>query len=156
VAYIGTVETRMPGFEQAFADNDVKLVPDLIWPVIPYNSSENGYNATQAIFASGGLHGPTRITGIVAGSDEVAWGVLRRLHEAGLRVPQDVSVIGMDDNPLDSYLTPALTTIQIPKDEMARLAIQVLLQRKGHTSDPAPITVLPTQLIIRESCQLYR
>jgi len=88
---------------------------------------------------------------IFAADDDSALGVLRALREAGLRVPQDVAVVGFDDIRLASYLSPALTTVRAPIEEVSRVAVEKLVQIfRGET--PEMLTLLPTELIIRESC----
>lgn len=97
------------------------------------------------------LSGSDRPTAIFALTDVMAVGVLRAAVEAKLRVPDDISVVGFDDIPLAQQSVPALTTVQQPTDEMARVAVDVLLAQIQNR-DLAPQTrVLPTQLVQRES-----
>ena len=152
IAYIGTTETRIAGFKRALADFEIPYNPTLVIPHEVYNTVESGYTAAQTLLASGALQGPARVTAIVIASDEVAWGVMRCLKEAGLRIPEDVSLICIDDDAYNTYLVPALTTVKIPKDQIGRLALQLMLNRKGHLHEPPETTLLPTELIIRESC----
>ncbi|GKQ36139.1 LacI family DNA-binding transcriptional regulator [Streptomyces sp. A012304] len=91
-------------------------------------------------------------TAVFAGSDVVALGALAALREAGLRVPGDVSVVGFDDVPFAADLTPALTTVRVPYEELGRTAVRLALEREvGHTSDDH--VVLSTQLVIRDSAR---
>ena len=152
LAYIGTLETRLEGFQQAFNDLHLEHDPQLVVPLVPYNTTESGYQAARALMNGGKLQDPTKVTGIVTGSDEVAWGVMRACQESGLRIPEDLSITSIDDDHFNRFLTPALTTVKVPKEEMGRAAINLMLQRKGHLNDPPPILTLPTELIIRESC----
>ncbi|MBX3195477.1 MAG: LacI family DNA-binding transcriptional regulator [Microbacteriaceae bacterium] len=90
---------------------------------------------------------------VVVASDEQAFGVLRALYDHGLRVPDDVSVIGFDGVNVAHSVIPSLTTVQRPFDEIARLAVELLL------SDPpaAPeMTRLPVTLTLGESCGCTR
>ncbi|NEB02894.1 LacI family transcriptional regulator [Streptomyces sp. SID13726] len=96
------------------------------------------------------LRARVEFTAVFAGSDVVALGALAALREAGLRVPQDVSVVGFDDVPFAADLTPALTTVRVPYEELGRTAVRLALEREvGFGSDNH--VVLSTQLVIRES-----
>ena len=88
-------------------------------------------------------------TAIVAGNDPQAFGVLQALGERGLRVPDDLSVVGFDDVPVASWATPALTTVRQPLAAMAATAFRMLHTRPG-TAEPHHIE-LATTLVIRES-----
>ncbi|MFE2252658.1 substrate-binding domain-containing protein, partial [Streptomyces lavendulae] len=91
------------------------------------------------------------VTAVFVASDEMAFGVIRALHELGRRVPEDVSVVGVDDIELAAYCTPPLTTVAQPFDRMGALAVERLLR---HVADPgtvsAPASVVP-ELVVRAS-----
>ncbi|MCU1360444.1 MAG: LacI family transcriptional regulator [Ilumatobacteraceae bacterium] len=93
------------------------------------------------------------ITAIVCATDLHAYGVMRALGEAGLRVPADVSVVGFDDQPLSAFLTPALTTVSFPAHELGRVGGMVLdaLVTAGGARDVDRVVTLPTQLMVRGS-----
>lgn len=152
IAYIGTSETRIEGFKHALADFEIPYNPALVIPHEINNTVESGYTAAQTLVRSGALKGPARVTAVVAASDEVAWGVMHCLKESGLRIPEDVSLICIDDDPYNNYLMPALTTVKIPKAEIGKMALQLMLNRKGHLNEPPDTMLLPTELLIRESC----
>ena len=82
----------------------------------------------------------------------IAIGLLRAFGERGIRVPTDIALVGYDDIQLARYLTPALTTVRIPKAELGRQAATLLIQRMGgdflHRSVER---LLPTELIVRET-----
>ena len=80
-------------------------------------------------------------------------GLLRALHEAGRRVPEDVSVVGFDDLPETGYLIPPLTTVRQDFPALGRLAIEMLLIALGGATAPAP-DLIPPELIIRASTGL--
>ncbi len=105
-----------------------------------------GYEQAKVLF---GLS--SRPTAIFAGNDLSALGVLRAAREAGLHVPEDLSVVGFDDIPLSEWSTPALTTVRQPLTEMARVAVQILLE-SAESAEPVKRRVeLATDLIVRES-----
>ena len=75
------------------------------------------------------LSHPLRPQAVFTGNDAMAVGVYQALYQAELQVPQDIAVIGYDDIELASFMTPPLTTIHQPKDELGELAIDVLIHR---------------------------
>lgn len=83
-----------------------------------------GFAAMQELLAH-----PQRPQAVFAGNDAMAVGAYQALYQAGLRIPQDMAVIGYDDIELARYMTPPLTTIHQPKDELGELAIDVLIHR---------------------------
>jgi DNA-binding LacI/PurR family transcriptional regulator len=87
---------------------------------------------------------------VFVASDLMAEGAMRALRQAGRRVPDDVAVIGFDDNEIARYTEPPLTTVRQPIADIGRtMARQLLRIAAGETIEPA--TVLPTELVIRES-----
>ncbi len=91
------------------------------------------------------------IDAIFSGDDEAAVGVLAALQEAGRRVPEDIAVVGFDDQRLSAYLTPPLTTVRAPTEKVGYEAVQQLLKRV-RTGQADRLTLLPTEMIIRRSC----
>lgn len=91
------------------------------------------------------------VTAVFVASDEMAFGVIRALHELGRRVPEDISVVGVDDIALAEYCSPSLTTVAQPFAEMGALAVAHLLR---HIADPdaapEPASVEPV-LVVRAS-----
>jgi LacI family transcriptional regulator len=89
--------------------------------------------------------------GVLAGNDEIALGILQSAHEHGVRVPDDLRVIGFDDTRLASLVRPALSAVRVPLAEVGSAAIRALVERLDEP-DRAPRTVsLATKLVIRES-----
>lgn len=88
---------------------------------------------------------------VFAGDDEAAVGVYDALKEAGLRVPEDVSVVGFDDSLMAPFLTPPLTTVRAPTEEVGRSAARQLFCLLNG-SRPDPVTLHPTEIILRRSC----
>lgn len=88
---------------------------------------------------------------LFAASDAMAVGALKAIHEAGLKVPADISVIGFNDVSVAKYVTPALSTIQVPTEWMGELALETMVQiEKDEAPVPRKITI-GTKLILRES-----
>ena len=88
---------------------------------------------------------------IFSGDDEAAVGVLEALQTAGKRVPEDVAVVGFDDQRLSAYLVPPLTTVRAPTERVGYEAAQQLV-KLTRTGQAERLTLLPTEMIIRRSC----
>ena len=113
---------------------------------------EGDYLADSARTETGKLldleHPPTAI---MASSDMAAFGALQSASERGLRVPDDLSVIGFDDIPEAGYVVPALTTVRQPMGEMGRVASDVLIDVIAGVPHNAEVIELPTELVIRST-----
>lgn len=90
-------------------------------------------------------------TAIFACNDMMAIGAIRAATQLGLRVPQDVSIVGFDEIELTSYTTPPLTSVSQPKGEIGQLAVSLLLDRIQDPSLPPQRKILSPRLVIRES-----
>jgi DNA-binding LacI/PurR family transcriptional regulator len=110
-------------------------------------SPQGGYEAMEAL-----LKLSSRPTAIFT-NDDMAIGALRAIHERGLRVPQDIALVGFDDIEYAAHTTPPLTTIAVPKEEMGRLAVrQAIAQMEQGEQHVYSTTVVGHTLIIRSSC----
>jgi DNA-binding LacI/PurR family transcriptional regulator len=93
-----------------------------------------------------------RPTAIVCYNDLVAIGAYRGLRDLGLRVPEDVALIGFDGIEDGEYLDPPLTTVSVPVEALSQLAVQFLLNRiNGEAKEPQQETIVP-ELLVRGSC----
>lgn len=97
------------------------------------------------------LQGEDRPTAIFAGSDLQALGVLEAVRGLGLRVPEDISVVGYDDIPLARWVSPRLTTVRQPLKQMAEEATRLVLRIRDGLQGPVPRMDLATNLVVRES-----
>lgn len=110
-------------------------------------SIENGYLESKLA-----LNRPQRPTAIFALSNLILLGVVKAVHESGLKIPDDISVISFDDNQLFNYLDPAITCIGQPTEEIGTLAIKLLLRDIRHSTETlASHLCLPPSLVIRRS-----
>ena len=91
-------------------------------------------------------------TAIIASDDVVAAVAMKTVQQAGLQVPTDVAIIGIDDQHFDTYLNPALTTVRLPVLEAGQLAIEMILDQIAGRRTESKHIMLPCSLIIRESC----
>ena len=105
-----------------------------------------GYKATQELLAL-----DQHPTAIFAANDLMALGAIYAIQEAGLRIPDDVALVGYDDRDFAEWIRPALTTIRMPSYEMGQAAARLLLEQfAGEELEDA--TQVPGTLIIRQSC----
>lgn len=95
-------------------------------------------------------------TAFIMGSDSMAIGAMRALHEKGVRVPEQVSVVGFNDIEMSRYLQPSLTTIQVHTEYMGEAAVDLLLEQLTSKRKIAKKVVLPTTLLVRESSGPYK
>jgi DNA-binding LacI/PurR family transcriptional regulator len=134
---------RRDGYVQALTDWGVVPDPALIWP--GGFRPEHGIAAMKYLLAS-----PQRPTAVFCYNDAVALGAMRAAREAGLRIPQDLSVVGFDDIDLAPFLEPPLTTIAQPKRQMGECAVHMLLDMLAG-NPPPPGRHLPVSLVVRAS-----
>ncbi len=137
---------RLRGYEAALNAHNIPVQPELIvkgdfW-------ERGGYVAAQAL-----LDLPAPPTAIFASNDLLAFGAMEAIRQRGLRIPQDVSLVGFDDIPQASLVYPTLTTVRQPLDKMGRLAVKMLLEHIGSTEYAPYTATLATELVVRESCQ---
>jgi DNA-binding LacI/PurR family transcriptional regulator len=135
---------REQGYREALQAHSIPLRPALIGDGEFY---EGPARATVARWLAEGLE----FDAIFAGDDGSASGALAALTQAGRRVPQDISLVGFDDAPVARYLNPQLTTVRARSDQVGREAIRQLVQLI-ETGKADAITLLPTDLVIRQSC----
>ncbi|MFJ6894429.1 LacI family DNA-binding transcriptional regulator [Streptomyces hokutonensis] len=109
-------------------------------------SAASGYRAGRELAEDRG------VTAVFAANDDMAIGLIRALTEAGLRVPEDVSVVGFDDIPVAAYVTPPLTTVRQPFDTVAQEGLKRLVHAiENPNAAPLPSSPPPVDLIIRTS-----
>ncbi len=90
------------------------------------------------------------LTAVFVANDQMALGLLRRLHEAGREVPRDISIVGFDDIPEAAYFTPPLTTVRQDFSELGRRCLRILLARIEGDREPTRLVVRP-ELVVRDS-----
>jgi LacI family transcriptional regulator len=136
-------QVRTEGYARALAEAGIQRNPDWFRHCLPM------VDASQQV-AMELLTQHPELTALFCFNDLVAVGALKACAQIGRVVPDDIAIIGYDDIPLASLVTPALTTIHLPRYRTGRLAGETLLaQINGHT--PNPEIVLPVELVIRAS-----
>lgn len=108
--------------------------------------TKSGYSGAKRLLS---LEQPP--TAIFASNDLTAFGVLDAIHETGLRIPEDISVVGFDDIPLASLAYPKLTTVRQPLVQIGQVAVRLLLEKLENPEKEARRVTLATELIVRDS-----
>ncbi len=116
-----TSRKRFEGCMRAFADHGIEFDPQRDYQGVRY-SYQDGYKATKALIEKG-----SQFTAIFACADVMAIGAIRALRERGLRVPEDVSVMGVDGLPLGDFLVPQLATVEQSVETIAGRSVKILL-----------------------------
>lgn len=149
IGYVGekTQEDRYVGYCAALSNHKLPMKREYVAEVTL--SSEGGYQGTKRLLS---LSSSRQITAIFCPNDMTAIGAMHAIKEQGLRVPEDISVISIDDIDTAQYLSPMLTTIHIPVEEMGKMAAKILIDRiEGGHQLPVKMN-LPFYLANRESC----
>jgi LacI family transcriptional regulator len=144
-----SAQRRLKGYEDALRQANIALDPSLI--VVGDFTTSRGRECARQLLS---LSEPP--TAIFAANDQSAMGVIEAAREAGLRVPEDLSVVGFDNIPETAYSNPALTTVDQFMNKMGYVATEmliVLIQGEPLEND---LYKVPTQLIVRDSCQPLR
>jgi LacI family transcriptional regulator len=134
---------RLAGYQAALRDRGVIPDPGLI--AEGDFTEGGGYRAMQQLLGR-------RPDAVFAASDIMAIGALRALREAGLRVPEDVAVVGFDDLPQSARSEPPLTTVRQPTYRLGTTTVDSLLDLLDYPDSSPRRIVLPTELVVRASC----
>jgi LacI family transcriptional regulator len=136
---------RLDGYIEALNNNGLKV--DQRWIVQGDFHPESGYIAGRKLLSL-----PEPPTAIFACNDLMAMGVIKAATTMGLRVPEDLALVGYDDIELASFTNPPLTTIKQPKVEMGLTTLQLILDRIKEKKSAYQKIQLPVSLIVRGSC----
>ncbi len=143
---MATLRTR--GYRQAHAGAGMAVDEELVVDADSF-TTRDGYEAVMRLHRAG-----VAFDGVFVLTDAAAMGVLRALADLGLRVPQDVQVVGFDNDDEGSYLVPRLTTVDPDNDSMAQSIMTLLLRRidDGAPADGEAVEVVTTaRIVVRES-----
>jgi LacI family transcriptional regulator len=134
--------------KQAFLESTTVCQPTVEAIILPEGNLriEGGYKAFEELDCL-----TPRPKAVIAANDLTALGIMWAAHNAGYKLPEDLSIIGLDDIDLASRVTPALTTIALPRFDIGRLAMNNLLALIREPSQPKNNQVVATRLIVRES-----
>ncbi|ADU71245.1 transcriptional regulator, LacI family [Pantoea sp. At-9b] len=135
---------RLDGFQKAMANSGLPVLPGYV--VDGDFEFQGGFNAMNQLLTLDPLP-----EAVFTSNDAMAVGVYHALFQAGLRVPQDIAVMGYDNIELSRYLTPPLSTVHQPKDELGELAIDTLIHRMSDPDASQQTLVLTPELVERGS-----
>jgi DNA-binding LacI/PurR family transcriptional regulator len=170
IAFVGDGDTswsfreRSRGFQEAIRDYNQRMPQEgssagvAAKVVAGIGVSGNGMYVTGP-FADNlkrAVSGPDAATGLFCANDLTAFETLKLLADWGIRCPEEISVIGFDDLTLAELMSPRLTTIRVPKNDIGTRAAQLILRRIQHPDVTAEHVLLATQLIVRGSVGLVR
>ncbi len=133
---------RFVGYKKALQEAGVKVLPKLVKQ--GDFSSESGYQRTVELIES-----KVHFSALFAANDQTAYGAIKALHDHGIRVPEDVSVIGFDDLPTSQYFTPALTTMRQPIEEIGAVCAESILNLLS--GEKHQVRLPPIDLVVRQS-----
>jgi LacI family transcriptional regulator len=144
--HMSIAKERCAGYFNALKANNIDVKKDLIVPCSL--DEEGGYRGFKELIKRNDLP-----DAVFAVNDPVAIGVYEAVKEAGLRIPEDIGVIGFSDDITSRYLSPPLTTVMQPAEEIGTTAVHLLLDaiQKADKHRPREV-VIPTRLVIRNSC----
>lgn len=141
-------QERLDGYREALEEYGIS--PDPRWVIsVPFNE-EGGERAAHQLINSG-----LPLTAAVTFNDVMAAGIMRILHQRGVQLPQQLSIVGFDDVVLARYLYPALTTMHYPVEQMARCAAQLAIQLYQGITPPPSSNHFNAELVIRDSVAPY-
>ncbi|MHC2995024.1 MAG: substrate-binding domain-containing protein [Candidatus Atribacteria bacterium] len=148
VPYIDSSKERFNGYKRALKDNKIKFNPDFI--LSGDFLVDSGYLSVKKYLEEHGLN----FTAIFAANDQMAIGAIKALNDKGISVSEEVSIVGFDDSYISPYIIPPLTTIKQRREEMGKVAAELLLDRIASQNKkertPRQI-IIPVELIKRES-----
>ncbi len=140
-----SAKARLKGYKKALEEAGIAFSEDLLrfGSFLP----ESGYSAMSVLLAL-----PERPTAVFVASDVVALGALAAIHDKGLKVPEDIAIVGFDDIFAAAYTIPSLTTVRLPAYKLGWQAADMLLKLiRGEKVENTKV-FLDTELIIRQSC----
>lgn len=154
IGFIGTIpstsnclinEHRYTAFVDTMAKHDLPLIDSYIKNV-PL-SSKAGYDAMREIIHSGDIP-----TSVFCCNDDVAIGAIKTIRKHGIHIPKDISIVGIDNIEVSEYVRPSLTTVNVPKEDIGRFAVKILIDKINGGHQINTLLNLPFSLIERDSC----
>jgi LacI family transcriptional regulator len=133
---------RLSGYKNALLQQGLPIDKDLI--------RKGDFTPGSGYLAAKEMIREKRLTAIFAANDQMAFGAIRAAKESGLKVPEDLAVVGFDNIPFSSYFDPALTTVEIPKYQIGAAAMEMLVNRISKKNGEKS-RWFDTQVLVRES-----
>ena len=140
----GVIKKRLSGYKQALEENNIEYDISKVYEGnVDY---ESGIELAKKLYKNG-----LDVTAIVATADILAIGAIKGLYEVGVKVPDDISIIGFDDLEVSRYLIPGLTTIRQDISEKGEKAIQLLLNNIQDSEITKREIIIPVRIVARDS-----
>jgi DNA-binding LacI/PurR family transcriptional regulator len=136
---------REIGYKESLDAHGIAYDPNLI--IAGEYNRRDAYQSMSRFL----VNEPHDFDAVFTGSDDAAVGIIDALCKKGLRIPDDISVVGFDDLELSAFLTPPLTTVNAPSQCVGKTAAQHLFKLLADRKVD-PVTLLPTEIVIRRSC----
>ncbi len=153
IAFIGgdlqhpSIAERFDSYRETLEEFGLPFNPGMVATAECDTGIRNGYNAIAAILQRG-----VKPTAVVAANDAMAIGCMRYAKAAGLRLPEDLAVVGFDDIEMGSLVEPRLTTVRVFKEQIGKLAVERLVESIRSESKTVVTIHAPVELVVRESC----
>lgn len=147
IAFLAIEDERLTGYRQTLLEHGLAYDDSMVFVTDQIHVLQSAYQSTLRMLD---MH--PRPTAIFAANDESAISAIAALQDHGLRVPEDVAIVSIDNIGMAGMIRPGLTTVDVPKKRMASYALQMLMLQKQFQDEQSASVVLPTKLIVRESC----
>ena len=145
----GCSQERLAGYREALQKNDINIDDSII--KFGDFTEASGYMCSKEL-----LKQQNEVTALFCSNDEMAFGAIQAVKDLGLKIPDDISIIGFDDVPKAAYSFPPLTTVKQPLQAMGEKAAELVIQQIRASSFEKEDLFLDTQLIIRDTCSLRK
>jgi len=142
-----SIVERYSSFREAAMSRGILLNDSWICFDEPQAGMRNGYDASRKV-----LSGSDRPTAIFAANDAMAIGCMNYAKVTGLRIPEDLAVVGFDNIEAGLHVDPRLTTINVHREQMGELALRRMMEMVKHDGTVVTKTLVPVELVVRESC----
>ncbi len=142
------------GIQKAYSEYQIPFREDYI--VTTYSSIQNGFRIMQELWREEEKKYRLSFTGVLTFNDTLAYGVYKSAVQNGLRIPEDISVIGFDNNPVSAFSNPPLTTVHLPKEKMADSCMSILNSVLLENRRDICVFTLVPNLVARSSVHTLR
>jgi LacI family transcriptional regulator len=141
-----SIKDRFLGYKQALEKANLKVNRGYIIKNASYPNRQNGYDSAKKLFENN-----QDITAVFACNDAMAFGAMHYFKDNGIKIPDEISIIGFDDVEVDLLLEPPLTTLRVQKLELGIEAFRLIVDRLKNKNHLAKKILVPVDLIVRES-----
>ncbi len=145
-----SIRERYYSYKNTLEQNNIPFSDQRVVSMDTVISKESGYDAAGILYNRG-----IKFSAVIACNDAMAIGAMQFFKDAGLRIPDDVSIIGFDDIEIDLHTDPPLSTISVPKIDMGQDAFRLMIQILENKISSHKKIIVPVELIIRDSVKEY-